>query len=279
MSTLALKVRDDIVELIRKDELVLPSLPEVALQIRRVADDIESNVDDLSQLVIQDPALSARIIKVANSPLMRASSEINDLNTAISRLGIDFSSNLALGLAMEQMFQATNDVVDKRIRQCWKHATDIAASAQVLAKHFTRIPCDQALLAGLVHQIGMLPVLSYAEDNEALLQDGMTLNLVLDKLHPSLGAHILKTWQFPEPLIETARNYHNPNRKADAVDICDVVQVATRQWLDTQTSDHPLAQVDDSELGSFKRMGIDQGEELEMDSIAIDIQEASAALN
>ncbi|MAY15507.1 MAG: histidine kinase, partial [Oceanospirillaceae bacterium] len=156
MSNLAQQVKDDIVAQIKKDELVLPTLPEIALRVREVAEDANATIPQLSQIIAQDPALSARIIKVtnsplirANSPLIRANSPVTDLGTAISRLGIDFTSNLAIGLAMEQMFQATHDIIDKRMRECWARAMEIASSAQVLARHFTKLQPDQAMLAGL----------------------------------------------------------------------------------------------------------------------------------
>ena len=119
MSNLALQVKDDIVAKIKNDQLVLPTLPEIALQVQEIAEDAATTIPQLTKIIAQDPAMTARIIKVTNSPLIRTSSPVTDLNTAISRLGIDFTSNLCVGLAMEQMFQATHDIIDKRMRSCW----------------------------------------------------------------------------------------------------------------------------------------------------------------
>ena len=112
------QIKQDIIQALEKDELVLPTLPEVALQVREVAEDVTSSITDLTTVLSRDAALSARMIKVANSPLIRASVLVSDLTTAVSRLGIDLTSNLAMGLAMEQMFQATSDVVDNHMRAC-----------------------------------------------------------------------------------------------------------------------------------------------------------------
>ena len=130
------QVKQDIIQALENDELVLPTLPEVALQVREVAEDVTSSIADLTKILSRDAALSARMVKVANSPLIRASVPVSDLTTAVSRLGIDLTSNLAMGLAMEQMFQATSDVVDTRMRACWSKSIEIAASSQVLARHF-----------------------------------------------------------------------------------------------------------------------------------------------
>ncbi len=260
MSNLAQQVKDDIVAQIKNDELVLPTLPEIALRVREVAEDANATIPQLSQIIAQDPALSARIIKVTNSPLIRASSPVTDLSTAISRLGIDFTSNLAIGLAMEQMFQATHDIIDKRMRECWARAMEVASSAQVLARHFTKLQPDQAMLAGLVHQIGMLPILAYAENHSDLLNDSFSLDMVLEKLHPSLGSYILRSWEFSPQLVNVPKEYLNLQHQADSADYCDLVQVATLQSYDG--SDHPLAKINRGALGSYQRLGLDADEEV-----------------
>jgi len=117
MSTLAEKVQRDLLLAIENDDLVLPTLPEVALRVREAAEDPDISIAALSKVIGNDAALTARIIKVVNSPLLRTNREINDLQTAIGRLGINYTCNLATGLAMEQMFQATTDVVDRKMRE------------------------------------------------------------------------------------------------------------------------------------------------------------------
>ena len=109
MSKLAEKVQQDLVEAIDNDDLVLPTLPEVALQIRRAAEDPDISVTTLSKVIGRDTALSARLIKVVNSPLLRSTQEVTDLHTAITRLGTNYSSNLAIGLVMEQIFNARSE--------------------------------------------------------------------------------------------------------------------------------------------------------------------------
>src|SRR5690606_18993880 len=161
MADLATKIKEDLLDAINRDKLILPTLPEVALRVREVAENPRSSVQQLASVISNDAALSARIIRVCNSPVMRGSRTINDLNMAVSRLGMTYSANLATGLAMEQMFQATSDMIDRRIRESWQHSTEIAGICHVLAQHFTKLRPDQAMLAGLVHQIGVLPILTY----------------------------------------------------------------------------------------------------------------------
>ena len=271
------QVKQDIIQALENNELVLPTLPEIALQVREVAENVTSSISDLTKILGRDAALSARMIKVANSPLIRTSSPVSDLNTAVSRLGIDLTSNLAMGLAMEQMFQATSDVVDKRMRSCWSKSVEIAASSQVLARHFTNLQPDQALLAGLIHQIGKLPILAFAENNESLLNDSFALGKVLSVLHPSLGSYILKMWDFPEELVAVPKNYLIFDRTVDKVDYADIVQVATLQSY--AGTDHPYTKLDWTKISSFDRLGLDPTTLIaEMEGISEEVTETQGAL-
>ena len=271
------QVKQDIIKALENDNLVLPTLPEVALQVREIAEDVTSSIADLTKVLGRDAALSARMIKVANSPLIRASAPVSDLTTAVSRLGIDLTSNLAMGLAMEQMFQATSDIVDKRMRACWSKSIEIAASSQVLARHFTKLQPDQALLAGLTHQIGQLPILAFAENNESLLNDPFILSKVLAVLHPSLGSYIMKMWDFPEELATVPKNYLVFDRKRDSADYADIVQVATLQSY--AGTDHPYTQLDWTKISSFDRLGLDPTTLIaEMEEVKEEISETQGAL-
>ena len=184
MTDLAQRVQDELIQAIEKDQLVLPTLPEVALRVREAAEDPDVSIPHLVKEISNDAALSARLIKVVNSPLLRSRQEITDLAMAVNRMGITYTANLATGLAMSQMFQATSDVIDRKMREVWTRSTEVAGISHVLCRHYTKLKPDQATLAGLVHQIGVLPILSYAEENSQLLRDSISLNLVIDRIHP-----------------------------------------------------------------------------------------------
>ncbi|EAT12084.1 HDOD domain-containing protein [Bermanella marisrubri] len=267
MASLLESVANDLIQQIRDDTLVLPSLPEVCLRVRDVAEDINATIPQLAQIISQDAALSARIVKVANSPLVRTPSEVTDIGTAISRLGINFTSNLAMGLAMEQMFQATSDAVDKRMRSIWHKSSEVASISHVLATHYTKLHPDQAMLAGLIHKIGALPVLTYAEENNALLNDAFALDKLIEKLHPVIGSHILKAWRFPKAILNVPSQYLKFDRDAEKVDYADIVMVAVLQSV--ANTDHPYTKLDWSTIGAFDRIGInpevDMAEAIDLD--------------
>ena len=263
MSTLADKVQRELTHAIENDELILPTLPEVALQVREAAEDPDVSILALSKVIGNDAALTARIIKVVNSPLLRTNREITDLQMAISRLGINYTCNLATGLAMEQMFQATTDVVDRKMREVWNKSTEVADITHVLCRHYTRLLPDQATLAGLVHQIGILPILTYAEEHGELMADSISLNHVIDRIHPLLGEKILRAWDFREPIAIVPGQYSDFTRNSLTVDYVDIVQVATLQSY--LGSNHPYTQLDWSQIPAFTKLGLDPSTLLQED--------------
>lgn len=255
MSNLALQIQQEVSSAVDNDELELPSLPEVALRIREEAENENVSAQSLAGVIGADPGLAARMIRVANSPLFRATRTIEDLNMALSRLGVEYAANLATGFAMQQMFQATSDIIDRKMRSVWSRATEVAAICGVLAKSYTRLRPDQATLAGLTHMIGVLPILAWAEEHPQFLQDSLTLDRVIDSIHGSLGTMILQRWDFPAEIALVPASYTQFDRHNDSVDYIDIVMVSNLQLL--SGTDHPHAKIDWSGIQAFANIGLD----------------------
>ncbi len=275
-----MSLEDDFLNLlldaIKTDRLVLPTLPEVALRIREAVEDTDVSAIKLAEVIANDAALSARLIKVANSPLLRGRVAVDNLQMGITRLGITFVRNLATGLAMEQMFQATSEFVDTRMRQSWEHSIEVASISHVLAKYHGGLKPDQATLAGLTHEIGILPILTIAEENPVLLEDEEALDRIIDQLHPQIGQAILSTWEFPEELALVPQEYLNFHREHDGLpDYADLVCVANLQSY--AGKEHPLGFINCAEVPAFSKLGLEADLEVhDMDGIAEDIEEARA---
>lgn len=278
MTHVADVVLKEILHLIDNDQLVLPTLPEVALKAREVAEDKNASASDLAKVISTDVAMTARIIKVANSPIMRGAREINDVQMAIARLGISCISNLVTGLAMEQMFQATSDLIDKTMRKSWHHSTEVAGIANVICRHYTKLKPDQATLAGLVHQIGILPILTYAEESNKL-QDPITLQRVIEAIHPQVGVKILQTWEFPSELMNMPENFMKFDRTTSdgKPDYADIVMVANLQTY-IGKREHPLHQMDWNSISAFQRLGLEPNKEDSADEDLSAEMEAAMAM-
>ena len=276
MSSLAIKVLQELQDAIDNDRLILPTMPEMALRVREVAENDNATIKTMSDAISSDAALTARIIKVANSPLFRAAREIEDLNMALSRLGMQYTSNLATGLAMEQMFQATSDFIDKRMREVWEKSSEIAGICYVLCKHFTKLRPDQAALAGLIHKIGVLPILAFAEERPELMQNGITLDNVIEKIHPAVGVQILTAWEFPAELRKIPEEYVNFTREIPKADYGDIVTVA---MLQSYAGSLETENIDLESVKAFGRLGIDPSiETAEAEDLTEDMEAAMAML-
>ena len=247
---------NELIEDLESGNLQLPTLPEVALRVRDVVDDENASANQIAEIIAQDAALSARLLQVANSPLYRGRQEIDRLSMVVSRLGNKLVRNLVTSQVMKQMFQATNDMVDKRLRAVWEHSVQVAAIARALAANTPGVMPDQAMLAGLLHDIGTLPILYRAEERDELLDTPGLLDELIMRLHTRIGGAILKHWKFPDMLVAVAAEHENLERDHPGpADLIDVVQVANLQsHMDT---DHPLAIVDWSNVSAFQRLGLD----------------------
>ncbi len=277
MSEITKAFLDEVISDLGHNRLVLPTLPEVALRVREVAENEDASIVDLAKVITTDAALSARIIQVANSPLMRASRAIESVDAAVSRLGMKLVRDLATSMVMEQMFQATSDLTDRKMREVWEHHTQVAAIAHVLAAQFTKLQPEQAMLAGLVHDIGTLPILTKAEEHPEVLEDEAVFNKVLFELHTRVGAAILTAWNFPEELVRVAAEHEDIYRNSPDIDYVDVVIVANLQsYVGT---DHPHAHADWSKIPAFTKLGLNpEVAVIEMEETAEDIREAERLL-
>ncbi|MFK7863571.1 MAG: HDOD domain-containing protein [Pseudohongiellaceae bacterium] len=279
MEVSAEEIKQALLLAIEKDQLVLPTLPEIALQVREAAADPDTDIKKLQNLLQNDAGLSARVVRVANSPLVRGYNSIEDLPAALSRLGVVYSCNLAMGLAMEQMFQATNENIDKRLREVWSQSTEVAAIANVLAQHYTSLESDQATLAGLTHQIGILPILTYAEENEELLleQNQQHLDSIITAISPTIGQRILQEWKFPEALASVPIDHLDILRDSGQTDFTDVVIVAR---LQSHGFGNALQDIPDWDtIPAFAKLGLVGGEEsLELDDYSEEIALAADVL-
>lgn len=203
------KFFEELEQAVHSDSLVLPSLPDVALKIRDAVESENSTAQDIADTISQDSSLSVRLLKVVNSPLYRTRNPINDLQMAVARLGVSMVRDLIMNLAMKQMFQATSEVLDEKFRDAWSTSVDVAAISQMMACAVGGIKKEEALLAGLIHNIGALPVLQLAENNDELFNDTETLNSLIWDIQGHVGALILKSWNFSDNLIEVVSECKN----------------------------------------------------------------------
>lgn len=262
------------------NRITLPTLPEVAMRVRKLVQDPNVTAVQVEKLINMDMALSARLLKVVNSPAYRGSSPIDNLRVAITRLGTDMIRNLVTSLVMEQLYQSqtTHPLIKNYMKNLWQHSTKVATLSQVICKHFTDLRPDHALLAGLVHDIGILPVLSRVELHPELLSDTAALETVMRRLHTMVGPTVLEEWSFPPEIVNVAAEHEDITLKREGpVEYVDVVIVANlHSHIGTQ---HLLAKIDWDTIPAFERLGMTPEESMKtMEEAQGELREAQALL-
>jgi putative nucleotidyltransferase with HDIG domain len=209
-------------------KLELPTLPEMAIKIRETIDDPNVSAEMLIRLLSTDPSISAQIIKTANSAAFSNGNPVNDLRTAISRLGYRMLHNMVMIITMSKLFKAGSPIISQELKKLWEHSREVAANSYVLALHQKHLKPEQAMLAGLMHDLGALPLCIYADRHHPRL-DQETLDGLIRKYHTKVGAKLLASWHFPSDIIEIVAQHENlQHMTADGVsDYIDVVAVAT----------------------------------------------------
>jgi len=261
------------------NRLVLPTLPDVALRVRDAVAKGESTSQELADMIVTDAALSARLIQVANSPLYRGAQEVKNIQMAVTRLGSSTIRTLITSLVMQQMFTPSTELLEQYFRDIWEQGVNVSSISRALASFTPHLNPDEAMLAGLIHQIGKLPILILVENIPEFRDSPSRLNKLLEKAHPAIGKIIMETWDFPEELKLVASEYINFQRDTgNKADYVDLVQVAFLQSI--AGTDHPACRVDWNTVPSFAKLGLaSDAEILEIEGVSEEIELAQSMLS
>jgi len=204
-----------LMEKIKQDALVLPTLPEVALKVRQSADDPDVNLSHMSDVISHDAALSLGMIKVSNSALLGRSVKVETVSQAVTRIGLRQIKSIATAMALEQVFVSENDVVAMYMKKSWLKTIDVASVAITLMgmylKEYKHSPLtlDTVTLAALVHNIGVLPILTEAEQHPDVFANPAFLQQAIIKLSGKVGGTITRAWEFSEELTLLVESWND----------------------------------------------------------------------
>ena len=220
-----------LVEKINNDTLVLPTLPAIALKVRKAADDPNINLNGMADVVGQDPSLSARMIKISNSAYLGRTVKVSSTGQAVTRIGLASVKNVATALAMEQLFVSKNETVKAYMAQKWSKMVTVVANAMAVMLHYKTTNKDNSLnldtmtLSALVADIGALPVLTEAERHDSVFANPAFLDVAIDKLSGRIGGSIMREWKFNELFIETAEHWRDIEYTPSNVGYIDFIRV------------------------------------------------------
>jgi HD-like signal output (HDOD) protein len=212
------------------EKIDLPSFPEVATRVRRALTNELVDVDLVVRIVSAEPALAARLMQLANSAALNPNGKrFTDLRSAISRIGFNMARSAAIAFAMSQLRRAeAYKSVGDSLADLWQESVHIAAMSHVVARRFTQINADAALLAGLLQSVGKLYLLTRAARFPALLADAGTYQKLVAEWHGRLAEAILRNWELSDDIVAAVTAGERAEREHQgATDLGDVLAVAS----------------------------------------------------
>jgi putative nucleotidyltransferase with HDIG domain len=198
----------------------MPTLPTVAFRVMEVTGDSKSSANDLMKIISTDVSLTAKILKIANSPFYGLTREISSLQHALTVLGFKEIKNLVISTVAVENFKDLEQDGKFDIKKFWKHSFCCGLAAKIIATSFMN-KGNELFVAGLLHDIGKL-VIYIAFPDEFMKQQEAMSSLKLKYLsfsaeknffamsHDEVGMKLLQRWMFPEDLIAAVGFHHQP---------------------------------------------------------------------
>jgi HD-like signal output (HDOD) protein/nitrogen-specific signal transduction histidine kinase len=219
-----LRIPDDILDSI--EAIHLPTIPQTLLRFLQLVEDENTSIAELATLVSMDPALSARVLTVANSPALRGRGESKDLVSSLATIGTSLARTLAACLVVQNVFPPELDSQDYDFTGFWGHSLRVAEVARSIAVESQYPDVDEAYLAGLLHDIGQLLLLGGLRNRYGLLLAASSDELVLrdsEKMelgtnHSAVGAWLVDQWNLSSFMADSILFHHNGADEIAAAD-------------------------------------------------------------
>ena len=205
----------------------LPSPPGVALQIIDLAQNPNATLADVAHIVGMDPALSARLLRMANSPLYATRRRAGTLAQAMTTLGVNATLSLALGFSLMQGLRGSHGSAELQER-LWRRSVLAGLAARILGQHAGVTRTDTLMLAGLLQDMGRLALLQALTDGYASLcakANGNDALLVLERAyygsdHAKIGAWLAARWNLPGYLVDAIAHSEDEHPAEDLLQRC-----------------------------------------------------------
>lgn len=221
------RLYQDCFKYMQSDSLALPTIPDVSVKIRRAINEPSANSNKIARVVQIDPSITARLIKISNSPLYRGRRRIESCPEALTRLGLKAAQDIITAFALKAVFNAKSPVIRRKMQELWAHSSYVAAISAVLAHKTPGFDPDRAMLAGLIHDIGIVPILAYADRQPDILASPDDLAEAVRELRAPIGVQIVRKWDFPgdfEDVIIQAENWYRDG--GAQASYCDIVMIS-----------------------------------------------------
>ncbi|WP_300454870.1 HDOD domain-containing protein [Accumulibacter sp.] len=233
---------EDIARDLSGEVVCFPTFLDITFQVRSALKNPDLTIKQLAKLVGAEPLMSTKVIRLANSAAMnRSGRSIVDVSGAIARVGLEAVRSVSFAVAMEQLLNSKKMAPFQALsRRLWEHTMHVTALCRVLARRCTPINPDEAMFAGLIHDIGVFYLLSRAASFPELVADPAELHQLLAHWHADIGHALLAAMGLPEDLLIVVREHEQDRRLTTLDGVGDVLFVANKLanvqqgWRDPQ---------------------------------------------
>lgn len=211
----------------------IPTLPASVLRVMQMIEDPFCSSSDLAKVIQADPAMAAKVLKLANSSYYGFRQKIANIPQAVTLLGFATLKNTLLAAAVFDLFRVAGTGFD--LPALWTHSVTTATAAKLLAKRAKYPQSETAFTAALMHDIGKIilarfipqglaEIVATVEKEHLAMYDAE--KKVLGLSHPALGAWVLGRWGLPAPVVEAVEFHHHPTRAQNGFDLAGIVYLA-----------------------------------------------------
>jgi HD-like signal output (HDOD) protein len=207
----------------------LPSVPEVVQRLQKALSDEGVANETVVRVIGSEPMLAARLMTMANSAALNPSSRrIADLRTAVARVGFNIVRSVGVSFAIAQLRRSAEfRHLEPQLDALWKGSVQIAALCHVLARRFTSLNGDTALLTGLMHNVGRIYILTRSSKFPALSADPLTYQSIVRDWHVNVAKALLENWKVADEIVNAVAGHEDLEREARGpVNLTDVLSLA-----------------------------------------------------
>ena len=229
-------------------EVIFPTYFDAVLRLRKVLQDSSLSITEIAAAVSMEPLIGAKLLHLANSVAFNpAGLEVVDLKSALTRLGVNAVRTTAMSIVMSQLMRAKGMANFAELTHAlWDHSIKTAAAARIIAKNLTRLNPEEAMLAGLIHDLGAFYMLYRATQYEELRHRPDSVKYLIIQWHESIGVSLLNAIGIPEEIVDATVDHDQVRPTPSPIrSLPEVVYVANMlagghfEWLMQDQSDYP----------------------------------------
>lgn len=217
------------------NNIELPSFPDVAVRVQRVLTDEKVSTDRIVRVLGAEPMIATRVLSLANSAALNpGNTRVTDLRAAVTRLGLDALRSAVISFAMAQVRRAkTFKGIERHLSALWQHSVLIASLSFVIARRNSRISPDTHMLAGLLHGVGKLYILTHTMNHTALFADQAMYQRIIRDWHANIAKALLESWGVAEEIVDAVHSYEDESRdlRGGGAVLADVLEIAEQLAL------------------------------------------------